>query len=97
MEPVPLRVLDFHTMGFPVGMLVRRSDHYQREFCAKGKPQVGILVAFEVYTNSQGLPIVWPVVAWEGSRTGPKLCHPALVDTHRAADRKRALYREVVD
>lgn len=89
-----LRCLDFEKMGFPTGLLVERSAHHQTDRCKKGRPQLGIVTGFKVYEDDERCPVVWPVVAWEGCATGPTTVNPALVDVHRAKDRKRAHYVE---
>lgn len=90
-----LKCLDFSAMGFPTGMLVRRSEHYLKDRCIKARSQVGIVTEFKVYQNDDQQPVVWPVVAWEGVTTGPASTNPALVDVHRAKDKKRAVYVEL--
>lgn len=89
-----LKCLDFERMGFPTGMLVQRSDHYQKNRCVSRRPQVGVITDFKVFPDDEQLPVVWPVVAWEGVATGPASTNPALVDVNRAKDKKRAAYVE---
>lgn len=89
------KCLDFMKMNFPTGILVQRSDQYQKDRGIKGKPQLGVITEFKVFANDEQLPVVWPVVAWVGVPTGPATTNPALVDVHTAKDRKRAVYVEL--
>lgn len=90
------QVLDFSAMGFPAGLMVRRSDHCMKDRCMTGKPQVGIITDFRVYGDAAGLPVVWPVVAWEGDRC-PAITatHPALVDVMDERRADIAIYRKL--
>lgn len=90
-----MKMIDFS--GYPVGMVVERSAHYQKNRCQKGKPQIGIITGFEIYENDSKTQIQrWPVVAWEGVRTGPSCTNPCLVDV-RKKDRNRVQYLEYKD
>ena len=89
------KCLDFQQMGLPIGLLVQRSAYFMRDRCVNGRPQIGIITGFEVCVNEDQIPIVWPIIAWEGKTTGPSTTNPALVEPGRAKDRKRAVYIEV--
>ncbi len=92
---MPYKCLDFASMGFPTGMLVQRSAHYQKDRCQTGRPQVGVITRFDVLANDDQLPVLWPTVAWEGVPTGPSSTNPSLVDVCRPADKKRAIYVDI--
>lgn len=87
-EATSLQVVDFG-FGHPIGALVRRSPHHQRDACVQGRPQLGIITEIAVYPDARGLPVSWPVVAWEDTRTGPAITHPVRVEFARA-DQRRA-------
>lgn len=93
---ITCKCLDFEKMEFPVGMLVQRSDHFQKDRCISGTPQIGVITEFEIYTNDDEYPVVWPTIAWEGVGTGPSTTNPALVDVHRSEDKKAAIYIDIV-
>ena len=94
-----MRMLDFSAMGYPVGMMVERSAQWQETRFVKGKkPQVGIIIAFKIYNNMDKTQVqAWPVVAWEGCRTGESTTNPCLVDAHRPRDKKIAKYLPYFD
>lgn len=89
------KCLDYSQMEYPVGMLVQRSEFYQQSRCKTGRPQVGVITEFKIFTNDDEMAVVWPVVAWEDIGTGPSTTNPALVDVYRARDKKKAKYIEI--
>ena len=91
------RMLNIIAMGYPRGMMVRRSDHYQKDRCVKGKPQIGIITDYTVYQNESMTQIqVWPTVMWEGA-PAPTSVHPTLVDVYRPKDKRKAVYIECME
>lgn len=90
-------VIDWMAMGCPIGTMVCRSEFCMREKCMKGKPQIGIITNFKHFADSRGIVITWPVVAWEGCRTGDSINHPANVDIYRKKEKKNAKYRDMME
>jgi len=90
-----MKVINFRNIEN--GTMVKRSEHCQKEMCLKGKPQIGIITDMEFFSDNTGDAVAWPVIMWEGCKTMPSCCHPALVDMYRAKDRKRITYIEMVE
>lgn len=88
-----LSIIDFSDK---IGTVVCRSEHFQREHCKKGKPQVGIITDHKHFADSMGNPICWPQVMWEGDCM-PRTTHPVLVDLYRKNQKKYAKYRDMVE
>lgn len=87
-----VQCLDFAAMECPIGLLVRRNNHYQQDQCVRRKSQVGVVVDYRVFPGDDKEAEVWPIIAWEGESTGPSLTNPALVDILRRNDKQRAVY-----
>lgn len=84
-------VIDWQSMGWPQGTMVKRSAHWMKERCMKGQPQVGIVVGFDHYEDANGLVNSWPTVKWEGASTsGVGSTHPMNVNLYRKKERDMA-------
>lgn len=77
--------------GVERGTLVRRSRHWYRVHPGDVRGQVGIVVGRDIYEKTDGRPVTYPVIHWEGQMS-PSGTHPDNADIAVSAYR-RALSR----
>lgn len=81
-----MKALDFKRAK--TGMVVTRSEHWNRERCVKPgtEPQLGVIVGHEFFDDKLCGVVCFPVIHWEGESTG-SVTHPANVVPYREKDR----------
>jgi len=81
-----MKALDFK--GTSTGMLVTRSEHWNRERCVKPgtEPQLGMIVGHEFFVDKVCGVVCFPIIHWEG-QVGGSMTHPANAVPYREKDR----------
>lgn len=89
-----MKVVDFNR--FRSGLLVTRSNHWNKELCVKSnkRREIGIMVDKRFYANKLNGTSCYPVIHWEGGSVG-STTHPANAVPFRKSDLKRATYVEI--